>query len=217
MTAAVWGKMWRYCQGKDGVCRAKLERIAKELNISRMTVIRHIETLVADGFMKDTTPDLKNRPHVYADTGKVAMFNKFGMSVTVTESYSAVTESDSESHTELLEDSIEDSKQKRDSAPNFKTMELKDAKRLDTLRMYEQATNFFPGSLLWETVHNAITDNNLTFEQINEAAIAWELNGYRRENVKGILDWAKNGVPENKREQTQTTTFEEELEKAGYV
>ena len=128
MTAAVWGKMWRYCQGKDGVCRAKLERIAKELNVSRMTIIRHIDTLVADGFMKDTTPNLKNRPHIYADTGKVAMYNKFGMSVTVTESYSRVTESDSQSNIELLEDSIEDSnKETGADAPTRKPATLEEA------------------------------------------------------------------------------------------
>jgi hypothetical protein len=114
-TAAVFGRMWRNCQMQDGICRATLDTLASELNISKMTIIRHIETLVYDDFLKDTTPDRKNKPHVYADTGKVAMYNKFGMALTVTESKSekptltesdsALTLSDSQSHTELLEDS----------------------------------------------------------------------------------------------------------------
>lgn len=69
-TALVFGKMWRYCQMADGVCKASQERIADELGLSRQTVNTHIEKLVSAGYMKDTTPDLQGAPHVYKDTGK---------------------------------------------------------------------------------------------------------------------------------------------------
>ena len=73
MVAAVFGRMWRYCQMERGVCDASLEKIADELNISRMTVIRHIEVLVQGGYLIDQTPDLRNKPHTYSDAGKVEM------------------------------------------------------------------------------------------------------------------------------------------------
>ena len=63
--------------------------------------------------------------------------------------------------------------------------------------MYRQATDFFPGSVVWEYVHNTILEHNLTFEQIRDAAVEWGARGYKSENVKGILEWAINGTPEN--------------------
>jgi len=114
IAAAVWGRMWRYCQMADGVCRAALDTIAEELDLSRPTIIKHIETLVADGFLFDKTPDLKNKPHIYVDTGKVAMYNRFGFAVNLFDS--AVNEIDSESQKDLLEDSIKDTTNKKSIA-----------------------------------------------------------------------------------------------------
>jgi hypothetical protein len=73
MRAAVFGRVWRFCQMKDGVCRASLETISEGLKIDRATAYRHIAELCKDGYLKDLTPDLRNRPHVYADTGKAGI------------------------------------------------------------------------------------------------------------------------------------------------
>jgi hypothetical protein len=70
ITAAIYGVVWRYCQMKDGVCRASLETIAQRLGIKRKTVERHIKKLCERGYLKDLSPDVKNRPHIYADTGR---------------------------------------------------------------------------------------------------------------------------------------------------
>lgn len=71
MTALVWGKVWRYCQMSDGVCRAALDRISTELGMSYSTILRHIKPLCDDGYLYDSTPELKNKPHIYSDTGKI--------------------------------------------------------------------------------------------------------------------------------------------------
>ena len=71
--SAVFGRMWRYCQMQDGVCRASMETISEDLGIDRATVLRHAQELVNDGYLEDTTPDLRNRPHVYKDTGKAGL------------------------------------------------------------------------------------------------------------------------------------------------
>jgi DNA-binding transcriptional ArsR family regulator len=73
MTALVFGRMWQYCGMSDGVCRATIDRIASDLQISGATVMRHIEKLEADGYIYDKTPDRRNRPHEYVDCGLVAM------------------------------------------------------------------------------------------------------------------------------------------------
>lgn len=79
--AAVHGAMWRFCQMEDGVCRASLSTIAEMLGISPATVMRHAEALCRDGYFTDLTPDLKNRPHVYADAGRVVMKSKLNAHV----------------------------------------------------------------------------------------------------------------------------------------
>lgn len=71
VTALVWGRVWRYCQMFDGVCRASLDTIGAGLGMSGKTITRHVETLCQDGYLYDLTPDLRNKPHIYTDTGKL--------------------------------------------------------------------------------------------------------------------------------------------------
>lgn len=80
ITAAVFGRVWRYCQGEQGVCTASMERIAQELGLGRATVMRHIHILVENGYLKDLTPDLVKRSHTYADTGKAGLSINIGVS-----------------------------------------------------------------------------------------------------------------------------------------
>jgi hypothetical protein len=82
-------------------------------------------------------------------------------------------------------------------ALDFRNMTVPQARKLSTIRLYIEATEQFPASVLWETVHNTITEKALTFEQLRSAAIAWIGKGYRPENVTGILEWATNGIPVN--------------------
>lgn len=70
VAAAIFGVIWRYSQMEDGVCRASQETIAERLGLKRITINRNLAKLVESGYIRDLTPDLRNRPHVYADTGK---------------------------------------------------------------------------------------------------------------------------------------------------
>lgn len=75
-TSAVFGRMWRFCQGEHGVCHASLERIGEDLGIDKATVQRHAVKLCELGYLEDTTPGLRNKPHTYRDTGKAALVVK---------------------------------------------------------------------------------------------------------------------------------------------
>lgn len=79
--AAVFGRMWRFCQMEDGVCKASLDTIAAGLHVDKATISRYAERLVADGYLRDLTPSLRNSPHVYADTGKASI--RVGIGATV--------------------------------------------------------------------------------------------------------------------------------------
>ena len=73
MSAVIFGRVWRYCQMKDGVCNASLEKIGLSIGVDRITVLRHIKDLCVRGYLEDLTPDLRNRPHTYRDTGKAGL------------------------------------------------------------------------------------------------------------------------------------------------
>ena len=113
--AAVWGRVWRYCQGPRKRCQAKHATIGEGLNVSPRTIMRHLGALIEDGYIKDHTPGLRNKPHTLSITNK-AMIQ---VSITgVTESQSAMTESqsqgDRESHEERIKKQVK--KEKRISA-----------------------------------------------------------------------------------------------------
>lgn len=69
--AAIYGVVWRHCQMKDGVCYASREALAQKAGVSLATVNRYLGELCERGYLEDTTPDLRNKPHTYRDTGKV--------------------------------------------------------------------------------------------------------------------------------------------------
>jgi len=124
MGAVLFGRVWRYCQGSYGVCSASKETLAEQLGLSRMTIIRHLQRLCALGYLEDITPDLRNKPHTYRDTGKIMVSIKFGVTESdtgvsqsdssVSESYTGVTESDSHCNRELHEDRIKKELRKRE-------------------------------------------------------------------------------------------------------
>jgi DNA-binding Lrp family transcriptional regulator len=181
VTALVWGRIWRYCQMSDGVCRAKLETIANELGMSERTIIRHVEPLVVDGFLKDITPDLKNRPHIYADTGKLRI--KISVETTVTESQSRVTKSQStmtESHRQGDRESVEESIKK----------EVKEKK--NHLDAFATLRKIILGSL---TIENAISIGVPVTEDMRKAAAARDQAPKAFEGALGFstaLPWWSN-------------------------
>jgi DNA-binding Lrp family transcriptional regulator len=73
VSAVVFGRIWRFCQMKDGICNASLETIAEDIGMDRASVMRHAKKLVDAGYLKDLTPELRNHPHTYADTGKASL------------------------------------------------------------------------------------------------------------------------------------------------
>lgn len=81
ITALVFGRIWQYCGMADGVCKASLDKIGKDLGMSAATIMRHADKLVNDEYIIDTTPNLKNKPHIYLDGRKVEMKSRFSASI----------------------------------------------------------------------------------------------------------------------------------------
>jgi hypothetical protein len=115
--ASVYGRVWRYSQGEYGVCQATTGKIAEELSLSGRTVIRWLGALCEAGYLEDTTPGLRNKPHTYRDKGKVKIQARLDA---VTESHtgdSAMTESHTamtESHSHYDRESYEETSKRQE-------------------------------------------------------------------------------------------------------
>jgi hypothetical protein len=77
ITAAVFGRMWRYCQLDSGACMASLDKIAGELGLTRQGITPHIQILCKEGYLADENPGRRNKPHTYRDTGKAQIMSTF--------------------------------------------------------------------------------------------------------------------------------------------
>lgn len=71
--ALVYGVVFRYCQMERGRCDAAAETIAERANCSAKTVRRHLAALVEHGYLVDTTPEVRHKPHIYRLTDKAGM------------------------------------------------------------------------------------------------------------------------------------------------
>jgi len=137
VTALVWGRAWRFCQMVDGVCRASIEKLALSLGMSERTIIRHMETLCEGGYLLDTTPDLKNRPHIYADTGKIRI--RVNVEAGMTLSHSRVTESHRQGDLKSVEESNKKESNKKNPTLSEKDLQQVNAK-MDFIINHGQGT-----------------------------------------------------------------------------
>jgi len=69
--ALVFGRIRRYCEMQEGICKASQQSIADWLGITRWTVSRGLKKLIEDGYIIDKTPNRRFKPHIYEATSKL--------------------------------------------------------------------------------------------------------------------------------------------------
>lgn len=193
-TAAVFGRVWRYCQMESGVCQASVEKMAAELDMSTRTIIRHLDILVCGGYLIDKTPDLRNRPHTYIDTGKASLRISIDA---MTESHSAMTQSHSrydlesqqgvtESHMKI--DSLREDLRELEESSDKKSQQYDEfgfpipegTEELSGLSSaFEKLANIMAYDLdRWQGSCQNMTRNNVTPETLGRAYAALKEKGY---------------------------------------
>ena len=118
LRATIYGIVWRFCQMDDRRCSASVETIAARAGVSYRTALRHLKALCDAGYLRDLTPERRNRPHLYADSGRAQIVGLVDARVGLTESQSAMTESQSHYDRESHEDSTLREKKKRVANPD---------------------------------------------------------------------------------------------------
>jgi DNA-binding transcriptional ArsR family regulator len=201
MSAVVFGRIWRFCQMPDGVCNACLEKISEDIGIDKATVMRHAKILVDAGYLEDLSPDLRNHPHTYKDTGKAALHMAVSSvahcNAGVAENNASVAES------KLKIDFKTDSKRiKHIEKPDFVNLTVNEALRLPELRIFRDTTGKTPGCGQWETVWNTIREMNGkgNAKYLRPFWLEWSSRGYNTSNLNWLTEWATAGEipPKNK-------------------
>lgn len=208
LTALVFGRIWQYCGMEDGVCRASLARIGKDLEISAATVMRHADKLVNDKFLIDTTPDRRNRPHIYADAGRVVMKSQIqavmkepGVSqrnTDISQSKSAISERNtSVSESQLI---------KQDKTTNKTNDKKRGAEKPPPppeVNLYRSVTKRFPHTAAWHIVVKRMQavskrlGRPVEFDDLKDFYGHWCGRRYNPENIDW-LEWAMSGIiPQN--------------------
>jgi DNA-binding Lrp family transcriptional regulator len=211
-TAVVFGKVWRYCQMSDGVCKASQGRLAEDLNMSVRSVTAHIKKLVVAKYLRDTTPNLVGVPHTYADTGKAGM----GITMAATSSQpmqnlhttsAKIAEVPMQNlHTKKVLKKEKEIKQKQTITPDFsKLTDSQEYLKIPEIQRFIQATSWIPGTFVIEAIYNAMRDG-LETDKLKAAFQEWTFRGYNPKNVQGYLEWAKSGIPPTRNNQTKSQT-----------
>ena len=52
-----------------------------------------------------------------------------------------------------------------------------------------------PGKMAWVFVDSFIRENDILEANLKAAAEAWARRGHKQSNVEGVLEWARDGVP----------------------
>jgi len=173
-----------------------LRKIAEETGLAVNTVRSCVERLEEKGLLgteKEAGKGTNYRPADYVSVSKndTVTVSKFDTTVSKKEP----TVSTPRGKIAQLEE-LELTRVNSLSADDFKAMSVEQARKVPELKLYAKATNFFPGSLTWHYVYTFIRENGLTEDRIRTAAEQWELTGYQKTNVKGILEWSRDGVPQ---------------------
>lgn len=190
MTALVFGRMWQYCNMRDGVCKASLERIGRDLEVSGVTVMRHAEKLVADGYLIDTTPERRNAPHEYVDGRRVEM--KSSLTAGMTESKPTVIKS---KPTVIKSQLIKQDNTNINNAPKGDLVDL-ELSKLPAISIRKAIHDYFMLNTNWETKYNRqwmewAVENGVTAEQIQKAAETWRMDkqfNWQVPSLKGIFE-----------------------------
>ena len=191
ITALVFGRMWQYCGMEDGVCRASLKRIGDDLEIDKATVSRHAEKLVNDGYLIDTTPDRRNRPHVYKDAGKVIMKSSV---LGVAQSNTSVAQSNV---------GVAQSRLIKQYKTNIKKEKIKTGASAKPatppeIKLFREVTERYPNKINYENVVALIqgvskrVGHECTAEDLRPFYAAWCANGWNKLNL-AWLSYAEHG------------------------
>ena len=198
MSAVVFGRMWRFCQMEDNVCKASLQKIAEGIGVDKATVQRHADKLCEAGYLKDLTPDLRNKPHVYVDTGKAGIMGT--LSATVAQSNVTVADSNATVAQSQLNKVLKKDSKRDKATPAQPTVKAND---FPSNVLYREVTERYPVKANWPDVLKYINDvarrigRQPTKDDLFPYYAAWTAKGWNRASINWLEYAVKGELPRN--------------------
>lgn len=200
--AVTYGVVWRYCQMEDGVCRASLETIAEKVGVSRRTIWTHIKDLCDKGYLRDLTPDLRNVPHTYADTGKAKIRGLLDARASVQE-----IPGDAEGVQEIPRGCAGDSTQGVQELPMKRPSEEREEEiaqapatpapaKHPAIMAYRELARLWPEKPWQLIITETVGTDPPAIDRWKETVLAWLGMGWSKRNIKGMLEfYQRNEIP----------------------
>ncbi len=232
VSAVVFGRAWRYCQMEDHVCRASIRTMAEGLGINEATVQRHLKKLTKAGYLRDLTPKARNRPHIYADTGKIKIFFEMKSSVALNHSKKTVAvrnTTDVHGNTTVAQsnETVAQSQLKRGARKQNEERKEEAAASAQNARLYQEKFG-----TMTRTVGKHLEELERTNspELVTDAILEAEQSKENQDNglqvpiafIEAILKgWKENGRPKSKRKKPglfdpgRQAHVEEKIKKSG--
>lgn len=199
--AAVHGAILRYCGMEDRVCKASLKSIGEMIGVDKATVMRYAKELCVDGYLKDLTPDLRNRPHIYADTGAVQIKNK----LTVAHNNATVAPCNATvAQNQLTRVNIKDIKKQEIKEGAKERATPKKAKDFPEVMLVHSVMGRYPARDTWDMVCDAVekVQKRLGRPPVRDDLLPfwrfWRIKGWSIKNLSWLTDLAVSGnIPTN--------------------
>ncbi len=200
--AMVYGRVWRYCQGPERACCASNRAIATSLGMGTGTVNRQLKRLVAQGYLRDTTPGRRRSPHRYQPTGKAGAHRKAAPASPKpgvpprNRVFHAGTDSRA---TVPLQQSKRQELKRQGQETGTPQPARAESGIPPELRLFRLACGFLPAPALFGDVVAAIRQVGVRLGRAPTAADlqvyfkAWIARGYNPRNLAWLLSWAAHG------------------------
>ncbi len=202
-TAVIYGRVWRYGQGPEGLCYAPVRRLAEQLGMGVSSVYRGLRRLVEAGYLEDLTPGLRNVPHRYRTTQKKGVRPGTTQADKVFPAGTLNAESVPPGNRVFQAGTVQPK-----SVPQA-TMKIQDIKHTTKkeitaaqapgLALFREVAGFLPPRQIHEDVLEAIRKmgtrlgRDVTADDLKPYLKAWAARGWRLTNLAWLYDWAVRG------------------------
>jgi hypothetical protein len=173
--------------------------MAKKTGLSKKTFDRYLPELCDKGYLEDLTPQARNRPHVYRDTGKVRLITRVAVEVDGsggTESPTSGTESPSRWDTESLEDTM--NRPYKERGTETPPPASKSDSQHPAMQAFHRATGKDPPKSWHSDVASVVGDAQEDLDLWYDICHAFVGLGWKPTNVKAMLEYFERAeIPGN--------------------
>ena len=191
----IWAKLAQH-SSDTGECFPSMRTLAEEVGANLLTIQRSIDRLCKIGLIKKTNPQgwekLAHRNASYQFLVDEALIQEFE-----TPAYTKSTRRGVQKDIPNISNTYIINKEpilRIGETPVSDTSKEKRIEKTQAVMVYRSITHLYPNVAQEEEINKVVQPNELPKWQ--EIIKEWLLRGYNKTNVKGMLEWFQNGIPQ---------------------